>query len=99
MALPLQHLKKLKRQLRHHEIIIQLGTDPNLRRALTELYDDRDLRKKISNDPGGFLKQKGVRLPRGAKVSFREFSPRWRIEVGWNGHGAGYDSGEGFFCH
>jgi len=99
MPISARHLKALKGMLRHHELIIQFGTDRKVLAALTELSNDYDLRKRISKNPKAYLIGKKIALPRGAKVSFREFSPRWRIGVEWNGHGAGYDSGGGFFCH
>lgn len=99
MPIATKHLKALKGQLRHHQIIIKFGTDPKVRAALNELSDDYELRKKIKGNPKAYLRGKRIALPRGARVTFREFSPRWKIGVEWNGHGAGYDSGGGFYCH
>jgi hypothetical protein len=99
MPIPAKHLTALKGMLAHHQLIIKFGTDPKVRAALNELSDDYDLRKRISKDPMAYIKSKKIALPRGAKVSFREFSPRWKIGVEWDGHGAGYDSDGGFYCH
>jgi hypothetical protein len=73
MPIPARHLKQLKAQLRHHEVIIRFGTNRKLLGAIAELCDNPDLRKQISKNPGGYFKQKRIALPRGSKVSFREY--------------------------
>lgn len=49
-----------------------LANDEKLQDALAALEDDDNARKRAKQDPEGYLKEKGVKLPAGAKVTFDE---------------------------
>lgn len=64
-----------KRQARALEQLSRLASDSKMDEATDDLYDDRDnARSKAKQDPAGFLRSKGVRLPDGARVEWHDES-------------------------
>jgi hypothetical protein len=98
-----EQVRHHRAQLRFHEVVIQFGTSPKVRAALEQLHDNPHLRTEIAKDPASYAREKGLELPQRARLTFEEFSPRWKITitVDTNGGGGsfGYDSDGGFFCH
>ena len=77
----------------------RLLRDPQLLAALDEFHDNEGTRRQAARDPAGFLTQKGVHLPSGARVTFRP--DNWFLGISFNStHIFGYDSNHGwcFFC-
>jgi tartrate dehydratase alpha subunit/fumarate hydratase class I-like protein len=104
MSIPAKHLKKLNYLVQAHQIIVKLGTDKKILAALNELSENPELRKQVAKDPAAYIKRKGISLPRGAKVTFRE---NWGGEINFvistPGGGsvsasASYSDSEGFQC-
>ena len=50
----------------------ELANDAKLQDALAALEDDETARTKAKQDPEGYLKGKGIKLPPGAKVTYEE---------------------------
>ena len=52
-----------------HQMMLRLGRDPDLRRALDELHDRPELAERIAKDPRSYFEEKGINVPDGATVA------------------------------
>lgn len=101
MSIPLKHKKQLDDALRSHEIILEIGRDPKIRSALTELVYDEKLREEVEKDPDAYIKKEGIVLPKGSKLILTQSKKALdvHISVSWNGGiTVGYSSDRGFYA-
>jgi hypothetical protein len=63
-----RHIADMEAEAEAHEAIVRVGQDERLLEALGELYDDPELAKRISEDPDGYAREKGIELPPGAEI-------------------------------
>ena len=69
MPLPASHLQRLSADLENHERrLSQLSESIALQEALSEIYDDPDIAKKIRSKAKDHFKEKGARIPDEADV-------------------------------
>lgn len=52
--------------------LAELADDPRFQEALSVLETDAAARRQAKQNPEAYLKAKGVRLPQGAQVTFKE---------------------------
>lgn len=55
-------LRAIEDEVRVHRMVVTLGRNHEVRAALEKIYDDAELRRRISEDPAGFLRRSGVEL-------------------------------------
>jgi hypothetical protein len=88
-----RQIEVLEAEASAHEMMLWLGRDASLRRALDELHDQPDLAERIAEDPRSFFEKRGVELPRGATVTSdpersaveaRFDNPPFDYGVGWS---------------
>jgi hypothetical protein len=63
-----RHIADMEAEAEAHETIVRVGRDGTLIEALGELYDDPELAGRISEDPDGYSREKGIELPPGAEI-------------------------------
>jgi len=101
MSISRKHKVQLETALKSHELILQIGRDPKIRSALTELAHDEKLRQKVEDDPEAWIKEEGIELPKGSKVTLTHSKAAFdvHITVSWNGGvSVGYSSDRGFYA-
>ena len=86
----LEHLRIQLGQLREeaaaHELILRLGTDDAVMRALDEIHADAAVAAQATADPAAFARDRGIVLPDGAQVEVARSNDRTvvaaRLHVG-----------------
>jgi hypothetical protein len=61
----------LQDEVSAYEMILALGRDESLLRALEDLYDRPELFERVSDEPRAFFEERGVRFPDGATVTVK----------------------------
>ena len=100
-----RHIAGLQDELSAYEMILALGRDQSLLRALEDLYDRPELFKRASDGPRAFFEERSVQLPDDATMTVKTVTvnrepPRYAVEarfvtttlkyrVGWS-PGAGF---------
>ena len=88
-----RQIKALEAEASAHQMMLQLGRDAGLRRALDELHDQPDLAERIAEDPRSYFEKRGVEVPKGATVTSdpersaveaRFDNPPFDYGVGWS---------------
>lgn len=84
-----------------HEMMLRVGRNPNLHRALEELYDRPDLFERIAEDPRSYFEKRGVEMPRGATVTVTTDPDRPAVEAHFENppfdYGVGWSRVDGFY--
>ena len=84
-----------------HEMILRLGRDSNLRRALDELHDQPDLAERIAEDQRSSLREAGCGVPDGAIVTVRTDPDQSAVEARFDdplvNYGVGWSRTVGFY--
>jgi len=93
-------IEALEAESSAHELMLRLGRDPELLRALDELHDQPDLGKRIAKDPRAFFEKRGIELPDGAAVRVRTDPERSAVEARFDNpldYGVGWSRTDGFY--
>jgi xanthine/CO dehydrogenase XdhC/CoxF family maturation factor len=84
-----------------HEMMLRLGRDPELLRALDELHDQPDLAERIAKDPRAFFEERGIELPDAASVTVTTDPERSAVEARFDNspvaYGVGWSRADGFY--
>jgi len=89
------------------EMILALGRDRSLLRALEELHDQPELFELACDDPRAFFEERGVRVPDGAAVTVRSATVnrgarRYAVEAHFETatlrYGVGWSPRAGFYA-
>ncbi len=76
-----RQIEALEAEASAHKMILRLGRDRDLRRALDELHDQPDLGKRIAEDPRSFFEKRGIEVPDGATVTVRTDPEQSAVEA------------------
>src|SRR5690348_10647700 len=53
----------VRKRIRLHKAILQIGRDESILKAIEELYDKPDLAGQLASNPAGFTAARGIHLP------------------------------------
>jgi uncharacterized protein HemY len=107
MATLRRRIEGLQDEVSACETMLTLGRDPNLLRALGELYDRPKLFEQAADDPRAFFQERGVRVPDGADVTVRattlnrrpqRYAVEARFETATLRYGVGWSPRAGFYA-
>lgn len=66
-----RHVEGLQDEVSAYEMMLALGRDQRLLRALEDLYDRPELFEQAADDPRAFFEERSVRVPEGATVTVK----------------------------
>jgi hypothetical protein len=95
MPIPAEHWASGTKNADALDSVLRLLRHPHFRAALDELHDSTQARASAEKDGTAFFRQKGIHLPSGATVSFR--NNNWFLGFNFgSGIRLGYDSTSGW---
>jgi hypothetical protein len=86
---------EVRKKIKLHKIILKVGQDPKILKALEDLHDEPGMADQLARDPAAFTEARGIRLPSEATkivvlrrapqpvavgVEFRAMSMDFRLE-------------------
>jgi hypothetical protein len=84
-----------------HEMMLRLGRNPELLRALNELHDRPELAASLAEDPRSFFEQRRVEVPAGAIVTVTTDHGQPAVEARFKNppfdYGVGWSRVDGFY--
>ena len=79
MPLPASHERSLEETVEEYRVMADLLSREELKRALGELYDDPEARRRAVDDPTRYLEEQGLQLPDGVTPELYTSGDRWFI--------------------
>jgi hypothetical protein len=101
-----RHIAGLQDEVSAYEMLLALGRDQSLLRALDDLYDRPELFERVSDDPRAFFEERSIRVPDNATVTVKSVTvnrePRRsaveaRFVTATLKYGVGWSPGAGFY--
>jgi hypothetical protein len=95
-----ERIANLSEEAFAHELIIRLGRDATLMRALAQARDEAGVAKELTRDPETFFRVRNIELPDGARLAARDADGTLEVSMrighgGWD-YSCGWHAGEGF---
>jgi hypothetical protein len=101
-----RHVEGLQDEVSAYEMMLALGRDQRLLRALEDLYDRPELFEQAADDPRAFFEERSVRVPEGATVTVktvivnrgpRRYAVEARFVTATLNYGVGWSPRAGFY--